>query len=161
MKLKLLIKLATDITNTTVSIDLIYPDRPDLVRLALGRLLVLCMHEWLSMQRRERVRVEGRSRHQAMNLVVKVCVAEVQGSVLDAEYAYPHGRSELQASVKWCNFIIIFIFMFYSARESRTHTHTQLYMCVFLCVTSDCMCECTWVVFFSCVVTCWSIIVFS
>ena len=61
MKLKLLIKLATDITNTTVSIDLINPDRPDLVRLALGRLLLLCMHECVSMQRRERVRVEGKS----------------------------------------------------------------------------------------------------
>ena len=61
MKLKLLIKLATDITNTTVSINLIYPDRPDLVRLALGRLLLPRMHECVSMQRRERVRVEGRS----------------------------------------------------------------------------------------------------
>jgi hypothetical protein len=40
---------------------LIYPDRPDLVRLALGRLLLLRMHECVSMQRRERVRVEGRS----------------------------------------------------------------------------------------------------
>jgi hypothetical protein len=59
MKLKLIIKLGTDITNTTVSINLINPDRPDLVRLELGRLLLLCMHEWLSMQRRERVRVEG------------------------------------------------------------------------------------------------------
>ena len=61
MKLKLIIKLATDITNTTVSIILINPDRPDLVRLALGRLLLLRMHECVSMQRRERVRVEGRS----------------------------------------------------------------------------------------------------
>ena len=57
-----------------------------------------------------------------MNLVVKVCVAEVQGSVLDAEYAYPDGRSELQASVKWCNSIIIFIFMFYSAAHAQ-HMH--------------------------------------
>jgi hypothetical protein len=33
-----------------------------------------------------------------MNLVVKVRVAEVQGSVLDAEYAYPDGRSELHVA---------------------------------------------------------------
>jgi hypothetical protein len=69
-----------------------------------------------------------------MNLVVKVCVAEVQGSVLDAEYAYPHGRSELQASVKWCNFIIIFIFMFYSAPGRAAHTRTHSYICVCFCV---------------------------
>jgi len=69
-----------------------------------------------------------------MNLVVKVCVAEVQGSVLDAEYAYPDGRSELQASVKWCNSIIIFIFMFYSAPGRAAHTRTHSYICVCFCV---------------------------
>ena len=33
-----------------------------------------------------------------MNLVVKVRVAKVQGSVLGAEYAYPDGRTELHVA---------------------------------------------------------------
>ncbi len=40
----------------------------------------------------------------------------------------------LQASVKWCNSIIIFIFMFYSAPGSAAHTtHTVIYVCVSVC----------------------------
>ena len=111
MKLKLLIKLATDITNTTVSINLIYPDRPDLVRLALGRLLLLRMHECVSMQRRERVRVDGDGR-------VGACLnthphprihAFVQSSIrAHKNGTHLRGRSEGQC-----------------ARESRTHTHTH------------------------------------
>ena len=108
MKLKLLINLATDITNTTASINLINPDRPDLGRLELGRLLLLCMHEWLSMQRRDRVRVDGDGR-------VGACLnthphprihAFVQSSIrAHKNGTHLRGRSEGQC-----------------ARESRTHT---------------------------------------
>ena len=115
MKLKLLIKLATDITNTTVSINLINPDRPDLVRLALGRLLLLRMHECVSMQRRDRVRVDSDGR-------VGACLnthphprihAFVQSSIrAHKNGTHLRGRSEGPGRA--------------AHTHTRTHTHTHI-----------------------------------